>query len=75
MIIIIIIIIIINNNPNVECDIFNLIIILEDESVFLLVLFLFKVGLRMPYVVGGKRRLTKIFECLREIITRTVKLN
>ena len=52
-------------------DIFKLIIILEDESVFLS--FFFKVRLRMPH--ASKRRSTKIFECLGKMITRLVKLN
>ena len=37
-------------------------------------LVFFKVRLRMPHVVGAKRRLTKIFECLEEMITRLVRL-
>ena len=65
---------IINNYANVGCVIFKLIIMLEDKSLRLFVLFLFKVRLTMPHVVGAKRRLTKIF-FLGEIITRIVKLN
>ena len=63
----------INNNENVGCYIFKLFIILEDESVFLSCVF--KVRLRMPHVVEAKRRLRKTFECLKETITRLVKLN
>ena len=50
----------------------KLIIILEDESVFLS--FFFNVR-PVKDAACAKRRLTKIFECLGEMITRLVKLN
>ena len=60
-----------NNNRNVGDDIFKLIKILEDESVFSSGFFCLKVRLRIPH--AAKRGSTKIFECLGEMITRLVK--